>query len=38
MLERIRHFFKTRKMCRGFCFTCKHYQFCKEDVKHGKLG
>lgn len=28
------HFIKSRKTCKGFCLTCKHYNTCKEDLKH----
>lgn len=38
MLDKIRHFFKSRKTCKWFCFTCKHYKLCEEEMKHGKLG
>ena len=34
MREFIRHFFRSRKTCKGFCITCKHYNICKEDLKH----
>lgn len=28
------HFIKSRKTCKGFCLTCKHYKTCKEDLKY----
>lgn len=34
MREFIRHFFKSRNTCKGFCLTCKHYKTCKEDLKY----
>ena len=34
MREFIRHFFRSRKTCKGLCLTCKHYKTCKEDLKH----
>lgn len=36
MLDRIRHFFKTREKCKGFCPTCEHYKKCKEDLSHER--
>lgn len=34
MREFIRHFLKSRKTCKGFFPTCKHYKTCKEDLKY----
>ena len=34
MREFIRHFLRSRKTCKRFCPTCKHYKTCKEDLKY----
>lgn len=34
MREFIHHFLRSRKTCKGFCPTCKHYKTCKEDLKN----
>lgn len=34
MREFILHFIRSRKTCKGFCLTYKHYKTCKEDLKY----
>lgn len=38
MAERIKHYFRSRRTCRGFCLFCRHHKICMEDMNYEQLG